>query len=281
MPTKKMERILTLDSIDQHRSWLIARGASAHTARCYTSDLSLFHKYLTTWMDPSQPMSKTVFHNTVTSWLNVNRGKWSAKTTQRRLTACKSYFKFTGHDGLLDDYRAPTAAVREAHPLDGGIDTVVALIEAAATPEHRALIALCGLVGCRVNEAVTITSADVDFGKREVTVHGKGAKDRIVPVSERAWPTIVAAWALTCVADADKRLVPMAERTARTTITRIGARIGVPCSSHDLRMTFGTAAYEKTRDLRAVQYLLGHASSKTTELYTGVSSRMKREAADL
>jgi integrase/recombinase XerC len=279
VPTKKKEMTLTLDSIESHRAWLIGRGASVHTVRCYSSDLTLFHREMlgTTGTVTMSPKDASFL---MTKWMNTGRRVWSAKTTQRRRTALRSWCAYMGKPHLLDDYRAPTAATREAHPIDGGIDAVMKVIESCGSPEHRALIALCGLVGCRVNEAVTVRARDVDRARRMLTIHGKGAKDRIVPVSERAWPYVLVALAQTLTRD-DDRLVPLAERTARATITRVGKNAGMKISSHDLRMTFGTAAYAKTKDLRAVQQLLGHSSSKTTELYTGVSGSMMREAADL
>jgi site-specific recombinase XerD len=156
------------------------------------------------------------------------------------------------------------------------------MIEASRSHQHRALVALCGLCGLRVAEAISVKLSDIDTKEMVLFVHGKGDKKRWVPLSDKAWRYLAPAAAEAMIARR-ARVVTMADRTAREVITRLAVEAGLTrhVSSHDLRATFGTAAYAKTKDLRAVQDLLGHASSKTTETYTGVSERAMRDAADI
>jgi len=65
-------------------------------------------------------------------------------------------------------------------------------------------------------------------------------------------------------------------------ITLLGERAGLsrPIASHDLRATFGTAVFNKTGNLRTAQELLGHSSSATTEIYTGVDLKQMRDGVD-
>jgi integrase/recombinase XerC len=270
---------LTRESIEQHRSWLTAQAASPHTARCYHSDLMgfLMDNPAAEGMEIRDPRLEFK----AMDWLNEGRKVWKPKTTQRRRTALRSFAKYLGHPEFLALYRTPTAARGDAHPIMGGVDAINKMIIAAQTPQHRCLIALCGLAGLRVNEAVTVGASDVNVELRMLTVHGKGAKDRYVPISSRAWPWVLSAYSAALLGGY-KPLVPMAERTARQAITTIGKRAGLGhVASHDLRMTFGTAAYAATKDLRVVQELLGHASSKTTETYTGISTAAMRAAVEL
>jgi integrase/recombinase XerD len=280
------ETTLTPESIARHRSWLIERGASEHTARAYSSDLTLFFKDRGTYLlMPSTEPSITEtdrLRSNMMIWLNSGRKRWSAKTTQRRSSALKSWLRYAEMPNLLESYRNPTAARGEAHPLPGGMDDVQRLLTTAATPERAALVALCALVGCRVSEACSVRGEWIDYPKRSIRIYGKGSKDRIVPISDRAFPYLANAH-LRAHEAGRPTLLPFSERQARKIITALGKHAGlsVAISSHDLRMTFGTLAYAKTKDLRAVQELLGHASSKTTETYTGVSGAAMREAADL
>lgn len=271
--------ILTPETIGHHRSWLVGQGCSPHTARAYCSDLMLF----TT--DSPQAVGLDIgtaeLEAQAVIWLNEGRTVWKAKTTQRRRTALRSFAKYGGNDDFLRHYRTPSAAPGYAHPVAGGVEAVQAMVDAALSVEHQALIALCGLAGLRVAEACAVTVPDVNLSLQMLLVHGKGAKDRSVPISPRALPYVAFAYGRALAAGRD-RLVPLADRTARQVITTVARRAGLGhVASHDLRMTFGTAAYEKTRDLRAVQELLGHSDSKTTELYTGISTGAMREAADL
>jgi site-specific recombinase XerD len=157
---------------------------------------------------------------------------------------------------------------------------VLAMYDAARSPEHKALIVLCGMLGLRVSEARSITLDSFNDDLSVLTIRGKGDKTRIIPLSDKVReylrPAIIQAGYTT-----SGRLVPLQDRTARQAITRMGRRAGLSASvsSHDLRMTFGTAAYHNSGDLRAVQELLGHASSATTELYTHVPMEKMAAAA--
>jgi len=277
MPTTR-ETILTHESIERHRSWLTGRGASVHTVRCYASDLRLF----LAWMAPATEVPMVEFETCAQAWLNLHRRVWGAKTTQRRRTALRSFAGFAGMPEVLLDYRAPSAARPVPHPMPEGAEGVIRMVEAAHGAQHRALVALCGLCGLRVHEAIAVRVADVDTRDMTLVVRGKGDRRRVVPISATAWRYIGDAVAEAVLAHR-AHLVPLADRTARDVITRLAKRAGLArhVSSHDLRATFGTAAYAKSKNLRAVQDLLGHATSRTTEIYTGVAERDMRDAADI
>jgi site-specific recombinase XerD len=147
---------------------------------------------------------------------------------------------------------------------------------AAATDDDRkqALIALCGMCGLRVFEAVEVTFSDFQLqgvAKPILTVRGKGDVTRHVPVSSEAMNLMVMALGRSMVTGCT--LVRMGNRFARKVVTNLGAAAGLSrsVSSHDLRATFATAVYNKTLDQRLVQNLLGHKSGKTTEGYIGVA----------
>lgn len=204
------------------------------------------------------------------------------KTTQRRVTSLKAFAKWAGWGKVLEEYRSPTALRGEPHPIPEGIPGLERMIAATKRDNQKALIALCGLCGCRVAEALAAKPSHFDIRERTLTIRGKGDKTRIVPVSERAWEVIFPAFTVAFLAG-DKEIVGLQDRFARRIITDLGKRAGLRrhISSHDLRATFGTAVYDKTHDLRVTQELLGHSSSTTTELYTLVRSDTMRKAVEL
>lgn len=228
-------------------------------------------------LETTGPMPLSEFEDKAAAFLTEHRRTLSAKTTQRRLGTYRSFGKWAGVP-CLADYRAPTPPRAIPHPLPEGVAGVSAMVEAARSDQHKALVALCGLQGLRVEEAITVRAADVDITNGILTVHGKGDKFRHIPL----FPDAIMAFASALVAARENGLplVPITNRAARKAITRIGARAGIsrPVSSHDLRATFATEAYNRSLDLRAVQELLGHSSSSTTELYTGVSMGKMRMA---
>jgi integrase len=214
------------------------------------------------------------------AWLNRLRRTIPTKTTGRRLTSLKALgkaYKLL----VLVDYKAPTPARADPHPLPGGSEDLARMIDCSDTDEHKLLITLCGLVGSRVSEARSARPTDIDYAQRKLRIYGKGGRERIVPISDAAWEVILPI-AVACMADPTSPMIKMGDRSARDVITRIGARAGVSrrVSSHDLRATFATLAYRKTRDIRAVQELLGHASSKQTEVYIEVDNASMANAAN-
>lgn len=158
---------------------------------------------------------------------------------------------------------------------------MIRMLEAATSPVDRALVALCGLCGLRVGEAITRAARDLDVAQRELHVVGKGDVTRHVPVGEQAWRWLQTAHSFAAAIGANTVIVPMADTTARDRITSLGLKAGLsrPVASHDLRATFATATYHRSeRDIRVVQELLGHASVETTMGYVGVTKANLRRA---
>jgi site-specific recombinase XerD len=267
---------LTYVSIDQLLTSLTDRGRSQNTVKAYKADLLGFLE----WADDS--ISDDQFESRASAYLNANRRVWKPKTTGRKLTALRSYAKWAGMPDALSDYTAPTPARPTPHPIPDGIEGVCRMADVAENARQQALVSFCGLAGLRVAEALDATPAWIDAAAMTLTVWGKGDRQRTIPLSVKAWLRLAPAVG-EAIVQPRERIVSYSDRAAREAITRLGKKAGLSrnISSHDLRATFATAAYDKSKDLRAVQELLGHGSSKTTELYTGVSMENMRGAADL
>lgn len=275
----KTVTILSCESIDKYHNWSLGRGKSLHTAKAYRSDLMVFLKALDT-----QTLQMEHFEDRAMYWLNQTRREAAPKTTNRRLTSLRGFAKWAGYPNALHDYIPPTPGKSVPHPLPEGIDGVVAMLEQAKSYQQKALIALCGLAGLRIHEAISVTVQDFDITIRDritLAIRGKGDKTRVIPISNFAWGYIVYAYVL-ATSTPDNRVAPFPDRTARSTVTRLAekAQLSRAVSSHDLRATFATAAYNLSLDQRAVQELLGHANGSTTEIYIGVSEEKMRNAVE-
>lgn len=268
---------LSQDAIDRFHSSLSGKGRSEKTVKAYTTDLKIFLKEI-----EEPEISAEEFEATAERWLTANRRRIAPKTTGRRLTSLRAFARWAGMGEVLKDYSAPTPARSQPHPLPEGVDGVRRLIDATRNERQKALIALCGLCGCRVAEALAVRPSDFDLHDMTLSVRGKGDKTRIVPVSSLAWDVLAAPVGRAFCED-DREVVGLKDRFARRVITDLGVKAGLKrhISSHDLRATFATAVYDKTLDLRLVQELLGHSSSQTTEVYTLVSKTKMREAVEL
>lgn len=257
---------------------LIAQGFSENTVRAYCSDLEGLYAYVQT-----DPFVNQTLEAWAASYLNQGRKNWAPKTTCRKLTAFRSYGNWSKIPGFLNSYKPPTPSKTQPHPIPEGIAGVVAMIERTRNPLHKALLALNGLMGLRIDECIHITPECFNLDEMTLKVRGKGDKTRVIPVSPRAWEYIQPRYEYVLKYMGKAFLVPYSNRGARAAISRHGRNAGLSrhVASHDLRATVLTAAYAKTKDLRAVQELAGHADPKTTMLYTGVSMEAMREAANL
>lgn len=274
---------LTLETIDLFRSSLLAKGKSEATAKAYTTDLRVLLTQLET-----EGISEEDYEECGMNWLTATRRRDTrpdgvvAKTTVRRLTSLKQFALFAGwQDASFAEYAAPTPLPAKPHPIPEGVNGVKRMIFYARSPQEVALVTLCGLLGLRVGEARGTRPEYFDTTSRVLIVHGKGDKVREVPVGSFAWdqlklPIVEASYRSTPVC-------PFEDRAARGLITRLGRVAGISNSvaSHDLRATFATEVYDKTRDIVLVQRLLGHSSSKQTELYIGRTLASLRNGVEL
>jgi len=225
-----------------------------------------------------------------------SRGLASA-TVARRLAALRSFYRHLVLIGARGDnpaaeLRPPRRQRHLPHPRSPA--EAERLIEAAngikpRDLRDRALVELLYGAGLRVSEAVGLERAGLDLDNRIVRCLGKGDKERIVPIGRRA-------------ADALTRYLargrPFLERRPRPELflnarggglTRAGAflilrRLAEVAGlepgrihPHLLRHSFATHLLEGGADLRSVQEMLGHADLSTTELYTHVSDKRRRE----
>lgn len=154
------------------------------------------------------------------------------------------------------------------------------LVGSLQNPKHRALLMLLYSAGLRVGEVVRLRTDDIDARRMLIRVRSaKGRKDRYTLLSARALEAVQeyiaqyqpSTWLFPGAIPSR----PLAARTAQRIVEQARAKAGisVQASPHTLRHSFATHLLEAGTDLRFIQELLGHASSRTTEIYTHVSRR--------
>jgi integrase/recombinase XerD len=221
----------------------------------------------------------------------------AATTIARRVAAIRSFYRHQVLLGARADNPAAELELprrRRALPKTLSAGEAERLIEAATgtTPRSlrdRALVELLYGAGLRVSEAVGLDRAGVDLERRIVRCIGKGSKERVVPVGRQAVDAL-RRYLARGRPYLDKRHRPELFLNARGgALTRSGAflilrRLAGAAGlepervhPHLLRHSFATHLLEGGADLRAVQEMLGHADLATTELYTHVSDRRRRE----
>ena len=270
---------------------LLATRRAPRTVDAYRRDLAAF----AAWRNGSVAETTT---EELERWLADQRAAGvAASTTARRVAALRSFFRHQMLLGARDDN--PAAALqlpRRARTLPKTLSPAEAerLIDAAngTSPRamrDRALVELMYGAGLRVSEAVGLHRRSVDLEDRLVRALGKGSKERLVPLGRPA-------------VDALRRYVamgrphldsrnrpelflnarggPLTRAGAFLILRRLAEKAGLEpqrVHPHLLRHSFATHLLEGGADLRSVQEMLGHADLSTTELYTHVSDRRRRE----
>jgi site-specific recombinase XerD len=227
--------------------------------------------------------------------------RYARRSIARKASALRRYFFWLARTGAITGdpaarLSAPKGEARlprvlrkdELHAL---LDEPPARIDAddpAVRLRDDALLELLYGSGLRVGELCGIRPADIDLRRGRLTVWGKGAKQRLVPISEPAVRAL-AAWletgrAALVTIDSPADAVFLNRRGRRITprdVRRVlDHRSGAPTHPHALRHTFATHLLDGGADLRAVQELLGHADLSTTQIYTHVSKERLRSVYD-
>jgi site-specific recombinase XerD len=269
---------LSLESIDNFRNWLYERGRSEQTVKAYSSDLQVL--LLDTGL---QTIPREEFAATAGRWLTQHKRIVKPKTTGRRLTSVRSFAVWAGWGPILTDYRLPEAPRAVPHPLPEGVEGVRRMIASGRSIYEKALVALLGLEGCRMAEALTIRPSNFNISDMKLEIRGKGEKIRYVPISPEAWTYLQEPVMRAYCAGDDRSIIPFRDRNARGIITTLGLRAKLVrhVSSHDLRATFATEVYNKTKDQKIVQELLGHASGDQTAVYIETTFNQMRDAVQL
>ena len=271
---------------------LLAARRAPRTVDAYRRDLADLAGFL-----GRSPAAATT--EDVEGWLADLRARGlSAGSIARKAAAARTLFRHLVLVGMRTDNPAAEVALprrRSRLPRSLSPSDVERLVGAAngTSPRalrDRALVELLYGAGLRVGEAVALERGSVDLENRLVRCVGKGDKERIVPLGRQA-------------ADAVRRYLargrPYLDRRHRPELflnaqggglTRAGAflilrRLAAAAGldparvhPHLLRHSFATHLLEGGADLRSVQEMLGHADLGTTEIYTHVSERRRREA---
>jgi integrase/recombinase XerD len=270
---------------------LLATRRAARTVEAYRRDLEHVAAFL-----GGSPATATT--DDLERYLAELRAAGLAPSTlARRTAAMRSFYRHQQLLGERDDNPAAELDLPRRRPklprtLSPG--EAERLIEAASGTQprdlrDRALVELLYGAGLRVSEAVSLEKASISLDERLVRCVGKGDTERIVPIGRRAVEAL-RRYLSRGRPHLDRRHRPELFLNAQGgALTRAGAflilkrraeKAGLdPARVHPhlLRHSFATHLLEGGADLRSVQEMLGHADLSTTELYTHVSDRRRRE----
>jgi integrase/recombinase XerD len=273
------------------------RGLSRNTLEAYRSDLLQFGRFLDDRGVTALTAEPVDIADFLASLGGADGGTASPATVNRKQACLRSFYKHLRREEILDaDPTANLAAPRKGRKLPqvltrGEVDKLLAQPRGTEPVALRdqALLELMYACGLRASEATGLLVTDVDLDELILRAHGKGSKERQVPIGrtaaaairrylERGRPHLVGdsvephlfvnfrGAALT-----RQGLYKIVQRHARS------AGLADRMSPHTLRHTFATHLLAGGCDLRSVQEMLGHADVATTQLYTHLSSERLKD----
>lgn len=280
------------------------RDVSPNTLRAYTRDLVNLQAYLDSQLGASWTWDR-VDRLALRGFLgHLTRTGLSKRSIARSLSAARTLFKFLLREELVTSN--PARVVKsprlekylpvwlERRQVDVLFD--MAELRAAegtfADVRNLAILELFYSTGMRLSELRGVNRGDLDLVAQQVKVRGKGRKERIIPVGNRAalalrrYESKRDELTRSLGARADKSAWFLGPRGRRLSVRGIQDIVtkflssidrNAGLSTHSLRHSFATHLLDAGADLRAVQELLGHASISTTQIYTHTSVERLRE----
>ncbi len=270
--------------IDQYLRYLAAvEGCSEHTLRAYRSDLEQFQLQVGSLL--------MVDAKRIRRWLmELGESGMAARTVARKLSVVRSCFRYCEREGIRDNpaRRILAPRFRARLPRVLTMDEMAAMMETAIKGRgalgirNWAIVETLYGAGLRSQEATGMDLKDMDLDQGIIRVAGKGGKPREVPIGsygvraltqyvKEARPQLVrhSTMAVFLNHRGGRLTTRSLRRIVKATMLKSAAHRNV--SPHWLRHSYATHLLMNGADLRVVQELLGHASLKTTQIYTHIS----------
>lgn len=267
---------------------------AANTVEAYRRDLARFFHWLGSRRMQSLSVSELAGYP---AWLTEQT--LAPKSVTRHVASLKVFFKYLQLEGAITDNQADllgTQKLWQKVPQVLSIAEAEQLLTAPRSADgwwlrDRAILELLYATGCRVSELASLKLRDLHLGERYCICHGKGDKQRVVPLGRRAIAAVerylkeerpTLALRRSPAAEAvilSPRGTPLRRERIWELIKRYAVRAGIPSeiSPHSMRHSFATHVLAGGADLRQVQEMLGHASIATTQIYTHVDhTRLKK-----
>lgn len=260
-------------SLQEFGQWLRAKRYSHNTQKTYGEALKAFLIHLN-----NKPLEEVgnrdvvLFHDE-----HIIKKGLSASYQNQVINAIKLFFSTIQNRNLeIERLERPQRERRLPNVLSK--EEVKQILEASVNLKHRAMMAITYGCGLRRSEVLNLTPTDIDSMRGVVLVkQAKGKKDRIVPLPNKLLTMLreyyLAYKPKTWLFEGQGGM-QYDERSLASVLKNAVAKAGIPkpVSLHWLRHSYATHLLENGTDLRHIQEILGHNSSRTTEIYTHVST---------
>ena len=264
-----------IENIGKFKQWLRSKRYSENTIKTYSDALKSFLIFYR-----EKPIAE-ISNEDVIVYNNefILKNNLSASYQNQIVNAIKLFFNTIREKRIeIDKIHRPKRAKVLPNVLSK--EEVKAILEALTNPKHKAMLSLIYACGLRRSELLQLTFSDIQTNRKLLIIkQSKGKKDRIVPISDKIIEMLrdyykiyrPKKWLFEGQQENTKYSERSLEEVLKKSIRLAG--INKPVSLHWLRHSYATHLLESGTDLRYIQELLGHNSSKTTEIYTHVSTK--------
>ena len=271
----------------------VEKGLARHTLDSYRRDLDR----LQTWSNKNGKQVADLTRADLRKWIaSLSREGLAPASIARAVSATRGFFKFLMLDGHIKSHPAEDLDTPQRFSYLPKFLTEDEINRLFAAPDisteegirDRAVLEIMYATGLRVSELVNLKQTDVDLLAGLVRCHGKGNKERRVPLGKSAihWLQQYAAVKAGYGKQSSPNVFlyrgrPFTRQIAWSMIKRHAERVGIKnVSPHTLRHSFATHLLQHGADSRSVQALLGHSDISTTQIYTHITDMHLRSAYD-
>ena len=261
--------------IEKFQQWLKSKRYSERTIITYKDALKSFFVFFNTVAIAELTNEDVIKYNNEF----ILKKQLSASYQNQITNAIKLYFKTIKYTKIeIDKIHRPKRAKVLPNVLSK--EEVKTILEAHNNIKHKVMLSLINSCGLRCGELLSLKPIHID-SKRNIVVlkNAKGQKDRIVPLSLKILEMLRNYYKIfrptTYLFEGQTAGMPYDSRSLQLVLKQALKKAGItkPVTLHWLRHSYATHLLESGTDLRYIQELLGHSSSKTTEIYTHVSTK--------
>lgn len=276
---KKREHELspeTKTSLVTFDQWLKSRRYSSNTIKTYVEALRVFFAFF-----PEREIN-SIDNEDIIRFNNeyILKKKLSSSYQNQMVNAIKLFYREV-ENRKLEIAKVHRPKLSRILPNVLSKTEIKSILQAHSNIKHVAMLSLIYSCGLRRSEMLDLKPGDIDSGRGVVIIRqGKGRKDRLAPLSQKILELLRQYYLLfkpkTYLFEGQQKGERYSEKSLENVLKSALKKCGItkPVSLHWLRHSFATHLLESGTDLRYIQELLGHKSSRTTEIYTHVSTQM-------
>jgi len=263
------------EKLKKFGDWLASRRYSKNTIKTYLDAAKTFLRFF------FDKKAELISNDDIIKF-NVDyilKNDYSASFQNQVVNAVKLFFQV--NENIVIDLSGIHRPKR-SHPLPNVLskEEIKILLSSNINLKHQCMLSLAYSCGLRVGELLSLVLADIDSKRMIVRIrNSKGNKDRIVPLSPKILVLLRDYYTRYKPAiylfEGEKAGNPYSMRSIQLVIKQAAKKAGIekPLTMHWLRHSFATHLHESGTDIRYIQELLGHSSTKTTQIYTHISTR--------